>query len=109
MNMPQSKLVIDEYSNNLKNRINDLLTYTDLFDCMIGYFYVTGFSKYVHNLNATDKIRILIGIPLKDEHGNIDISASMNAILKFVEGKTDRGFEREGFVFKRQKYLAHQP
>ena len=37
---------------------------------------------------------------VKDEHGNIDISASMNAILKFAEGKTDRGFEREGFVFK---------
>ena len=66
--MSNSKLVIDEYSNNLKNRINDLLTYTDLFDCMIGYFYVTGFSKYVHNLNATDKIRILIGTGLKDEY-----------------------------------------
>jgi len=66
--MSNSKLVIDEYSNNLKSRINDLLTYTDLFDCMIGYFYVTGFSKYVHNLNATDKIRILIGTGLKDEY-----------------------------------------
>lgn len=66
--MSNSKLVIDEYSNNLKERINDLLSYTDLFDCMIGYFYVTGFSKYVHNLNATDKIRILIGTGLNDEY-----------------------------------------
>ncbi len=66
--MSNSKLVIDEYSSNLKEKINGLLSYTDLFDCMIGYFYVTGFSKYVYNLNATDKIRILIGTGLKDEY-----------------------------------------
>lgn len=66
--MSNSRLVIDEYSNNLKERINGLLSYTDLFDCMIGYFYVTGFSNYVYNLNATDKIRILIGTGLKDEY-----------------------------------------
>lgn len=66
--MSGESLIIDEHSNNLKERINNLLTYTDLFDCMIGYFYVTGFSKYVHNLNATDKIRILIGSGIKDEY-----------------------------------------
>ena len=66
--MSNSKLVIDEYSSNLKEKINGLLSYTDLFDCMIGYFYVTGFSKYVYNLNATDKIRILIGTGIKDEY-----------------------------------------
>lgn len=53
-----------------------------------------------HVAVAHEALDIFGQVNVKDEHGNIDISASMNAILKFAEGKTDRGFEREGFVFK---------
>lgn len=35
---------------------------TRLFDCLVGYFYISGFYKLYPSLAKTEKIRILIGI-----------------------------------------------
>ena len=35
---------------------------TRFLDCLVGYFYVSGFFKIHSSLEATEKIRILIGI-----------------------------------------------
>lgn len=93
--MSNSKLVIDEYSSNLKEKINGLLSYTDLFDCMIGYFYVTGFSRYVYNLNATDKIRILIGTGLKDDYQVLQNNQFKQLSSKQIKHKLKENIKEE--------------
>src|SRR6266446_4071037 len=35
---------------------------TRLFDCLVGYFFISGFHKLHPALTKTEKIRILIGI-----------------------------------------------
>jgi hypothetical protein len=47
----------------LLDRFNDLLKEdTHLFDCLVGYFFLSGFYKLYPSLEKTEKIRILIGL-----------------------------------------------
>lgn len=46
----------------LKDRFKELIKDTDFFDCLVGYFYLSGFYAIYPNLEKTKKIRILIGI-----------------------------------------------
>ncbi len=53
----------NETGKKLKDRLDVLLKdNTKLFDCLVGYFYVTGFFKICDSLTKTEKIRILVGI-----------------------------------------------
>src|SRR5436309_12048398 len=55
--------VTNEPGNNLRDRFSTLLTKdTRLFDCLVGYFFISGFHKLYPALTNTEKIRILIGI-----------------------------------------------
>ena len=55
--------VTNEPGNNLRDRFNALLT-TDTrhFDCLVGYFYISGFHKIYRALENVDKVRILVGL-----------------------------------------------
>src|SRR5262249_46532049 len=55
--------VTNEPGNNLRDRFSALLT-TDirLFDCLVGYFYISGFHKIYPALENVDKVRILVGL-----------------------------------------------
>ncbi|MFW6151894.1 MAG: phospholipase D-like domain-containing protein, partial [Verrucomicrobiota bacterium] len=53
----------NETGKKLKDRLDALLkNNTKLFDCLVGYFYVTGFFKICESLKETETIRILVGI-----------------------------------------------
>ena len=54
--------IMNEGDNNLSQRFEALLKSTKSFDCLVGYFYLSGFHKIHHSLVGTEKIRILIGI-----------------------------------------------
>lgn len=54
--------ITNEDSQNLKRRFEVLIKDTKLFDCLVGYFYTSGFHAIYKSLENTDKIRILIGI-----------------------------------------------
>jgi superfamily II DNA or RNA helicase len=54
--------ITNEQSRSLKDRFQVLIRYTDFFDCLVGYFYVSGFHAVYPALENTRKIRILIGI-----------------------------------------------
>ncbi|MDO9288785.1 MAG: phospholipase D-like domain-containing protein, partial [Thermodesulfovibrionales bacterium] len=54
--------ITNEHSQNLKKRFEVLIKDTKLFDCLVGYFYTSGFHAIYRSLENTDKIRILIGI-----------------------------------------------
>ena len=57
----------NEKDNTLIDRFNVLLKDTELFDCLVGYFYVSGFYKLHESLKKTEKIRILVGMGIDSE------------------------------------------
>ena len=55
--------ITNESGTSLRDRFGVLLgDDTRLFDCLVGYFYISGFHKLYPALTQTEKIRILVGI-----------------------------------------------
>jgi len=54
--------ITNEKNKNLKERFRVLIKDTFFFDCLVGYFYSSGFHAVYPVLENTEKIRILIGI-----------------------------------------------
>jgi HKD family nuclease len=54
--------ITNEKNQNLKDRFEVLIKDTSFFDCLVGYFYSSGFYAIYKALENTEKIRILIGI-----------------------------------------------
>ena len=54
--------ITNENNQNLKQRFSVLIQDTAFFDCLVGYFYTSGFFAIYKSLEKTEKIRILIGI-----------------------------------------------
>ncbi len=54
--------ITNEKNKSLKDRFEVLIKDTSFFDCLVGYFYSSGFHAIYHSLENTEEIRILIGI-----------------------------------------------
>jgi superfamily II DNA or RNA helicase len=54
--------ITNEKNQSLKKRFEVLIKDTAFFDCLVGYFYTSGFFAIYKSLEKTEKIRILIGI-----------------------------------------------
>jgi hypothetical protein len=54
--------ITNEQNQSLKDRFEILIKDTSFFDCLVGYFYTSGFHALYKSLEKTKKIRILIGI-----------------------------------------------
>jgi superfamily II DNA or RNA helicase len=54
--------ITNEKGKHLKERFEVLIKDSKLFDCLVGYFYTSGFHAIYNSLENTEKIRILIGI-----------------------------------------------
>lgn len=63
--------ITNEENQNLKERFKILIKSTDFFDCLVGYFYSSGFHAIYPSLKDTQKIRILIGIRTNRETFNV--------------------------------------
>ena len=95
--------ITNEKGQNLKNRFETLIKDTRFFDCLVGYFYASGFFNIYKPLAGTEQIRILIGIST-DRHAFdlIEKAREPNqAELKFshaeakekLEGEIEQEFE----------------
>ncbi len=58
----QTSFITNQKNNTLKKRIETLTKDSSFFDCLVGYFYSSGFSALYPSLQPIEKIRILIGI-----------------------------------------------
>lgn len=70
--------ITNEESHTLKERFEVLIKDTRIFDCIVGYFYISGFHSLYKSLENTEKIRILVGISTSRQiyeliHDNSDI------------------------------------
>jgi len=54
--------ITNEEGQSLEKRFSELIKDTKYFDCLVGYFYASGFHMLYKSLESTEKIRILIGI-----------------------------------------------
>lgn len=64
--------ITNESGKSLRDRFGILLgDDTRLFDCLVGYFFISGFHKLHPALTKTEKIRILIGI--KTDRASYDL------------------------------------
>lgn len=54
--------ITNEANNKLKDRFSIIAKSTRLFDCIVGYFFSSGFSSIYHSLKNVERIRILVGI-----------------------------------------------
>ncbi len=72
----------NESGHSLLDRFNVLLKEdTHLFDCLVGYFFLSGFYKIYPSLEKTEKIRILIG--LKTDPRTFELIQQGNQELNF--------------------------
>ena len=63
--------ITNEEGNKLLDRFSKLIEDTQFFDCLVGYFYSSGFYSLYKSLENTEKIRILIGISTDPETLNL--------------------------------------
>lgn len=59
--------IVNEPGKTLKDRFAQLIKDTQFFDCLVAYFYISGFHLIYKSLEHTEKIRILIGIGTTEE------------------------------------------
>lgn len=57
----------NEAERKLSTRLNKLLSKSSRFDCLVGYFYLSGFYLIQKSLEPCEKVRILIGLKTESE------------------------------------------
>lgn len=67
MNTGNTSFFTNEKGDTLVDRFNKVLKNTEFFDCLVGYFYVSGFYKLQKSLKNTEKIRILVGMGIDSQ------------------------------------------
>lgn len=78
----------NENGIKLSDRLNTILTNSEYFDVLVGYFRITGFYLLQNKLENVDEIRILIGLETDEETANaVDIfeTSGSNAVLRIQE------------------------
>jgi len=87
--------ITNEKQKNLKSRFQSLIKDTKLFDCLVGYFYTSGFHAIYKSLENTEKIRILIGISTNKKTYELLTEArnEQQQQLQFSHAETKQAYE----------------
>lgn len=87
--------ITNEKNQSLKDRFEVLIQDTSFFDCLVGYFYTSGFHALYKALEKTEKIRILIGISTNRQTYNLldQASKSNQGVINFSHAETKEEVE----------------
>ena len=87
--------ITNEENQSLKERFGVLIKSTRFFDCLVGYFYSSGFHAIYKSLEDTEKIRILIGIGTDRRTYDLMEKANRNEqqIIDFSHAETKQEVE----------------
>ena len=66
-NIENTSFITNEGENTLAKRFEELLPYMRCFECLVGYFYVSGFHKLQKSLENTKHIKILVGMGIDSQ------------------------------------------
>ena len=89
--------ITNEKNQSLKDRFEVLIKDTSLFDCLVGYFYTSGFHALYKSLGKTEKIRILIGISTDRQTLDLMEKASnpKQGIIEFSHAEAKEELEKQ--------------
>lgn len=76
--MSDTTFITNEKGQCLKDRFAEIIKQTKYFDCLVAYFYISGFHLIYKSLEETEKIRILVGIKTDETVSNIVSFATNN-------------------------------
>lgn len=87
--------ITNEKGKHLKDRFDILIKDAKFFDCLVGYFYTSGFYAIYPALENTQKIRILIGISTdKQTHDLLNaVRDEQQRSLQFSHAETKKIIE----------------
>src|SRR5208337_2776351 len=88
--------ITNEKNQSLKDRFEVLIKDTSFFDCLIGYFYTSGFHALYKSLEKTEKIRILIGISTDRQTYDLIIKARnpKQQVIEFSHAEVKEEIEK---------------
>src|SRR3990170_2845648 len=88
--------ITNEKNQSLKDRFEVLIKDTSFFDCLVGYFYTSGFHALYKSLEKTEKIRILIGISTNRQTYDLLDKASKpkQQVIEFSHAETKEEVEK---------------
>jgi len=84
--------ITNEAGQTLKDRFEILIKDSRFFDCLVGYFYSSGFHALYKALEKTEKIRVLIGISTSKQVFDL-INQSANSFLNVNQNNTQLAFQ----------------
>ena len=89
--------ITNEENRTLCDRFNQLIKDSRYFDVLVGYFYTSGFHALYPALEATEKIRILIGIGTGQDVVDLIGRSKESAKTKqhFSHAEVKKQFEKE--------------
>ncbi len=89
--------ITNEENNKLADRFAALIKDSQYFDCLVGYFYTSGFHSLYRSLENTEKIRILIGISTNRETYNLiqESQHSVQTELQLSHKETKEDFSNK--------------
>ena len=89
--------ITNEQNHSLKDRFEVLIKDTALFDCLVGYFYTSGFHALYRSLEKTEKIRILIGISTNRQTYDLIAKADSpkQQVIEFSHAETKEEVEKQ--------------
>jgi superfamily II DNA or RNA helicase len=90
--------ITNEAGNTLLDRFNTLVKDTTLFDCLVGYFYSSGFYALESALENTERIRILIGISTDKATYDLIQAASFDGHPALLLSRKDLKSQYTGMV-----------
>jgi superfamily II DNA or RNA helicase len=79
--------ITNQENQNLRDRFATLIKHTRFFDCLVGYFYSSGFYALYKSLESTEKIRILVGISTNQKTFDLIQQSKMDQFLSHKEVK----------------------
>jgi superfamily II DNA/RNA helicase len=89
--------ITNEKNKSLKDRFEVLIKDTAFFDCLVGYFYTSGFHALYRALEKTEKIRILIGISTnRQTYDLLDKAGKQKQqVIEFSHAETKEEVEKQ--------------
>jgi len=88
--------ITNQDGETLKERFKVLIKDTRFFDCLVGYFYTSGFFALSEALEKTEKVRILVGIGTsKKTLEQVEEAMNQQTELPFSHAETKKKFSEQ--------------
>ena len=106
--MSDTTFITNKDTDTLENHFKTLMKNTKSFDCLVGYFFASGFFKIYKELEGVEKIRILVGISTNQKtvdmlssakDDQITLKDSVSELKKELENQIVKEYEDSKDIF----------